>query len=236
MTGLKLPWWTVGVLALLFAPAVVVHEPVFGDGVGLTAAGAGVLVGLVVAALAAWRRWDALTTGVVAVAAYLLLGGAVALRETTIAGLVPSARTVQLLVVQAVMSWKDLLTLAPPAASYVGPAVLPWLAGLACGLASGLLALRSGRYVWATLPIVTMAGIGVAWGPGGAPPPAWPAAIWAGRLGWWACGYSRVGSGAEVLLDGGRSAACYRGSLSSSHGNRRQRVRGVPHRRIVALW
>lgn len=220
MTGLKLPWWTVGVLALLFAPAVVVHEPVFGDGVGLTAAGAGVLVGLVVAALAAWRRWDALTTGVVAVAAYLLLGGAVALRETTIAGLVPSARTVQLLVVQAVMSWKDLLTLAPPAASYVGPAVLPWLAGLACGLASGLLALRSGRYVWATLPIVTMAGIGVAWGPGGAPPPAWPAAIWAvAILGWWAwCGqYSRVGSGAEVLL--GRRAlgrVLTEDSLSSS--------------------
>lgn len=198
----RLPWWSLAVLAVLFVPPVFANERVFGGGVGLVAAGAGVLVGLGIAALATWRRWDPLTTAVVAGAAHLLLGGAAALRETTIAGFVPTARTVQLLVVQTVAAWKDLLTLAPPAASYTGPAVLPWVAGLACGLAAGLLTLR-GRFVLGCVPVVALGVVGVAWGLGGERPEAWPVAGWAvGILAWWAwCNqHRRLGAGEEVLV------------------------------------
>lgn len=238
---MRLPLWSPAVLALLFVPAVLAHEPVFGDGVGLRAAGAGVLVGLGIATVAARLRWDLLTTAVVGVAGYLLLGGVAALPDTTIAGFVPSGRTLQLLVTQSVSSWKDLLTLAPPASAYTGPAVLPWLSGLVCGLAAGVLTVR-GRFLLGTLPVALLGAIGVAWGLGGQHPDGWPVAGWAaGVLGWWAwCNQRRrLGAGEEILV--GRRAVgrvVAEDSLSASltaTGNRRVAVVYTGRRVLAAL-
>ena len=169
-----LPLWAAAVLAGLFVPVVVPFELVFGDGVGALAAGGGVVIGLLIAVAATRWRWDALTTAVAALAGYLLLGGPVALRTTTIAGLLPTAQTLQLLVVQVGTVWKDMLTLTPPAAGYLGPSVLPWLVGLACGLASGLITLRTRHHVAGSLPIIAMGVVGVAWGLAGTRPAGWP--------------------------------------------------------------
>lgn len=198
-----LPWWTVFVLAGLFAPLALVHERVFGNGAGLVAALSGVVVGLGLAFASTRWRWDVFTTATATAAAYLALGGVAALRETTIAGFVPTARTLQTLVLQAVMSWKDLLTLAPPASFYTGPAVLPWLSGLLCALAAGLFTLRAGRYLAGSVALGLFALIGVAWGPGVLPSnplgvTGWILAV----LGWWAwaAGRRRQRAGADIVV------------------------------------
>ena len=118
--------WRLLVVAALLVPMVLLHEPVFGDGAGLRAAGAGCAVGLLIAAASTRWRWDALSTLAAVLAAHLLGGGAAALPTTTAHGVVPTALTIQTLVIQTVRSWKDLLTLMPLASAYVGPAVMPW--------------------------------------------------------------------------------------------------------------
>lgn len=218
MKSRVLPSWTVLILAVLFAPLALVHEQVFGDQVGLISAGAGVLGGLAVATVATMRRWDVLATAVALAAVYFAFGGVAALRETTLWGVVPTARTIQYLALQPVSVWKDLITLNPPAASYVGPAVLPWLSGLVCGFASALITIRWGRYALGTLPMLIFGVIGVAWGLAGTTPPAWPTAVWiAGVLIWWAWANQlrRVEIGEEVLI-GRRSAQAGQDSLTDS--------------------
>lgn len=217
MTRKSLPWWTGLVLLALFAPLALVHEQVFGGSVGLIAAAAGVLIGTLVALVSSRLRWDFLATAVTLVAAYFVFGGAAALAETTLWGLVPTARTIQLLALQPVTVWKDLLTLNPPAASYVGPAVLPWMTGLVCSFAATLITVRWGRYALGTLPILSFGVIGVAWGPAGTAPTAWPIAAWiAGVLAWWAWANQlrRIDGGEEVLI--GRRGVSDQDSLSDS--------------------
>ena len=88
-----------------------------GTSVTWLAAGGGAVIGLLVATLSAWRRWGASATVAAGIAAYLIFGGALALPRTTIAG-APTLETVQRLLLLAVTSWRDLLTVAVPA----GPA------------------------------------------------------------------------------------------------------------------
>ncbi|MDR1432033.1 MAG: transglutaminase-like domain-containing protein, partial [Propionibacteriaceae bacterium] len=212
----RLPLWSMAVLAALFVPMVAAHEPVFGMGVGLAAAGAGVAVGLLIALAATFWHWDLLATVAAALVGYLLGAGPAALRETTVGGVLPTWRTLQLSLVEAVDSWKDLLTITPPAASYTGPAVMPWLCGLSCALAAGLLSVRAGRYVLGTLPIGLMGVVGVAWGTG-AETPLWPIVVWGlAVLAWWAwCSQrQRISSGEEILV--GRRAV---GNVSLDSGS-----------------
>ena len=187
---------------------VLLHEPVFGDGAGLRAAGAGCAVGLLIAAASTRWRWDALSTLAAVLAAHLLGGGAAALPTTTAHGVVPTALTIQTLVIQTVRSWKDLLTLMPLASAYVGPAVMPWLSGLLCSLAAGLLTVRARRPMLGTAPIMLLGALGIAFGPTGVRPAVWPAVAWfAAVLAWWAWIGSRMSleSGEDIRV--GRTAA-----------------------------
>lgn len=224
------PLWHLGVLALLTVPTVLLHEPVFGQGLGLRAAGLGAVTGLLVAAAASRWRWDTLSTLAVVLASHLLVGGTAALPSTTLGGVVPTGRTVQLLVVQTVQSWKDLLTLTPPASAYLGPAVMPWVSALLCSLAAGLVTVRLRRPVLGTVPVMVLGALGIAFGPSGRTPAPWPVALWyTGVLGWWAWAAQqrRFASGVDVRV--GRTqlgttttrATTTRGSLAAVHAGRR---------------
>ena len=224
------PLWHLGVLALLTVPTVLLHEPVFGQGVGVRAAGLGAVTGLLVAAAASRWRWDTLSTLAVVLASHLLVGGVAALPTTTLGGVVPTGRTVQLLVVQTVQSWKDLLTLTPPASAYLGPAVMPWVSALLCSLAAGLVTVRLRRPVLGTVPVMVLGALGIAFGPSGRTPAPWPVALWyTGVLGWWAWAAQqrRFASGVDVRV--GRTqlgttttrATTTRGSLAAVHAGRR---------------
>ena len=224
--------WRLLVVAALLAPVACLHEPVFGDGAGLRAAGAGCAVGLLIAAASTRWRWDALSTLAAVLAAHLLGGGAAALPTTTAHGVVPTALTIQTLVIQTVRSWKDLLTLMPLASAYVGPAVMPWLSGLLCSLAAGLLTVRARRPMLGTAPIMLLGALGIAFGPTGVRPAVWPAVAWfCAVLAWWAWIGSRMSleSGEDIRV--GRTAAGLTMTRTATRGASRAVAR--TGRRIV---
>ena len=108
-----LPSWFLIGLVLLFLPTIWVHEAVFWV-VGRLACRCGwCRCGLFVAWASSFWRWDWLSTIAGLIAAHFLIGGVAAYPSTTFYGL-PTPRTLQLLVLQVVYAWKDLLTITPP--------------------------------------------------------------------------------------------------------------------------
>ena len=196
-------WFLIGLVAL-FLPTIWIHEAVFGSWAGLRAAGAGVAAGLFVAWVSSFWRWDTISSIAGLIATHFLIGGVAAYPSTTFYGL-PTARTLQLLVLQVVYSWKDLLTVTPPASAYIGPTMVPWLTGLLCSFIAALLVLRSGRAIAAVLPVAIMGIVGIAWGKGGTFPNIYLVAVWwALALGWcaWAGQYRRLEAGLDVRVGG----------------------------------
>lgn len=237
-------WWSFVLVLAMFVPAIVAHEPVFGQGAGLRSAGAGVLLGAIlalVAALLAWRWWITLSVGVVL---YFLLGGVLALPTTVTEFGIPTAQTLQLLAVQIVTVWKDLLTLVPPAASFTGPSVLPFLVSFLLSFAAMALALR-GRWLWATLPIAANYVIAAAWSVPIAPNALWWGAGFTVAVAlWWALGaaWDRRGRGEEIVI-GRKARAAAAGQVSDTTGggilgvtDRTAPGQEVSSRRVAVPW
>lgn len=151
-------------VAALFVPGVASFGPVFGGVDGYVAAGGGVALGLAIGWTSRRWRWSLAATTAVTVAAYLLFGGALALRRTTLFGFIPTPETLVRLVTLSVQSWRDLLTVGIPASNFVGPAVMPYLSGLVLGLLGARAALAPRRYLLALLPPLVLLLLGIAWG------------------------------------------------------------------------
>ena len=204
----RMPMWSLLVLALLFVGPVAAFEPVFGGGVGAIAAGAGVVCGLTIAAASTKWRWDSITTVLVVLATYFLLGSAAALRSEALFGFLPTGKTLQVMVLGSFRAWKDLLTLTAPVSAYSGPGLVPWMSGLVLSVLSGLITARAGRAMAGSIPLVAMGGISVFFGLSAKPLPVWAVLIWWGLLAaWWAVAaqYQRITLGQDVLV--GRSGA-----------------------------
>jgi len=140
----------VAVLVLLGAAGL---GPVWG-GVGpVLAVGGALVLGTGLAWLAAVRRWGILTTTAVTTVAYVLLGGALALPHTTIAGVVPTLETLRGLLLGAVTVWKDWITAAAPLGAFGDLALAPFLATLIATVTAASLALRSRRGTVALVPL-----------------------------------------------------------------------------------
>lgn len=204
--------------ALLFVPGVLSFGPVLGGRDGYLASGGGVVLGASVAVLARWRRWSLASVLAALAAVYLAFGGALALGKTTIGGVLPTLDTLTRLVPLSVQSWRDLLTVAVPADSFVGPAVMPYLSGLVLGAVAGWLTLHERRFLWTLLPALTLLVLGILWGLSDAPLAA-PLGAGFGVVGLlWAAWRSAVAAGAapdQVSVVGG------------SHGVRVGRVVGA---------
>ena len=142
-------------LCVMLGAVVVGFGPVWGSpGYVLPAVG-GVVVGLAVAWVGAWRRLPAVVVTALAVLAYLLLGGALALPHTTIAWVVPSLETLRELLLGSVEGWKQFVTTVPPMRSFPDLGVVPFLAMLLVSLVAGTIAWRAKHAVWAVVPVVT---------------------------------------------------------------------------------
>ena len=204
----RLPIWSLLVLALLFAGPVWAFEPVFGGGVGAIAAGAGVACGLALAAAATRWRWDGVMSALGVLTTYFLLGSAAALRSEALFGVLPTGKTLQVMVLGSFRAWKDLLTLTAPVSVYSGPALVPWMSGLLLAFLAGVITARFGRAVLGSIPLVLMGVIAVFFGLAKNPLPLWAVLIWWALLAaWWAgaAQYQRITLGQDVLV--GRSSA-----------------------------
>ena len=227
MRRAAMPAWSLLVLGILFVGPVVMFESVFGGGQGAIAAGVGVLVGLLVSWAASKWRWDLLSIVASVVAAHFLFGGGAALRETTRWGVVPTSRTLQTLVIGAVEAWKDLLTLTPPAASYVGPAMVPWMACLVCSVAAGVVTVRYGRPMWGSVALILCGVIAIVWGPTGHTPNlALVIVWWVALIAWWswASAIGRARSGTDIVI--GMSSSTTSASTTM----------GGSSRQVVHVW
>ncbi len=135
-------WVDTGLIVLLGVVASMGFEPLFG-GVGyfLPSVG-GLLVGASVALACAVLRLPALTTALVTVVAYYLLGSLFAVPASALIGFVPTLQSLAELSIGAVYGWADLLTLITPVGAPAYVAVVPYLASLVVCFVSVTLASR----------------------------------------------------------------------------------------------
>ncbi|MFD5213711.1 transglutaminaseTgpA domain-containing protein [Microbacterium sp. NPDC058345] len=186
-------------VAVLLLVAIAGFWPTFAGASFAPAAVGGILLGLAVAALCAWRGWGILIIAGLTVAAYFVFGGALALPHTTIAGVVPSIDTLVALAVGVVTSWKQLLTTVAPVSAADGHLLVPFIVSLAASVTAASLALRLRRVGWALIPIVGALILVIALG---VPQPAFPlvqgivlaaaSVFWLSLRGWWVPQHSAV--------------------------------------------
>ncbi|MGL3149265.1 transglutaminaseTgpA domain-containing protein [Microbacterium sp. A82] len=162
-----------GASALLVAVAFVGFWPTFGGPSYLGAAIGGTLLGLGIAAVAAWRQWSILVIAGLVVGAYFVFGGALALPHTTMLGFVPTLETLQKLAVGTVTSWKHMLTTVAPVGAADGHLIVPFLLCLVVAVCTASFALRLTSVAWALLPVAAMLVLTIALG---TPAPAFPVA------------------------------------------------------------
>ena len=157
-------WLGLVAFTLLMLAASVSHGAVFGDWSGYIAAMGGTLLAVVVTGVAYVLGLRRLETILALVIAYLL-GGALALPNLASAKVFPSLQMVQTLVLGAVTSWRDLLTLAPPANAYAGITVVPYLSAMVCaGLGASIVLRHQRGQLWALLPAGLMFALGALFG------------------------------------------------------------------------
>ncbi|PID98490.1 MAG: hypothetical protein CSA83_00980, partial [Actinomycetales bacterium] len=166
----KTQWLNTAVIVLLLGLAGFTHGQVFGGAKGYIAAAGGVLIGGLVALIAAKLRWDWLVTVLVLALSYLLFGGIFAVPEENIGYLFPTATTLKLLISQLWNGWLDSLTLQPPLRVFAGAAVLPLVVSMVCSAIAVTVVLRSeNRQELALLPVALSGVIGILWGTQKAP-------------------------------------------------------------------
>ncbi|MBT2475258.1 transglutaminase domain-containing protein, partial [Microbacterium sp. ISL-103] len=173
--GLPLRRWILDLsaTALLIGVSVVGFWPTFAGPSYLPAALGAIVLGLAIAAVAAWRRWGILIVTGLTIAVYFVFGGALALPHTAILGFIPTLDTLQRLAVGTVTSWKQLLTTVAPVAAVDGHLLVPFLLTLVVTVLTASLALRLPQVAWALLPAGVMLVMVIALG---TPEPAFPVA------------------------------------------------------------
>lgn len=140
-------------VALLLAVAVVGFGPTFEGAAHLVAGFGAIVLGVAVAWLCARQRWGILPTAGLTVVAYFLFGGALALPQTTLFGVIPTLDTWTQLAVGSVQSWKRLLTTVAPVAPDDGHLIVPFLLTLVAAVLTASLALRLRQAAWALIPV-----------------------------------------------------------------------------------
>ncbi|WP_295035247.1 transglutaminase domain-containing protein [uncultured Microbacterium sp.] len=201
-------------VALLMGAGIAGWWPSFAGGSFLPAALGGLVLGLGVALLCAWRGWGILPTAGLTVLVYFVFGGALALPQTTLFGFVPTGQTLGALSAGAVTSWKAMLTTVAPVAVGDGYALVPFLSALVFGVLTAALALRLRRVAWALVPAAAHLMLVIAMG---VPDPAAPIAqgvvfalvsvAWLALRG---LGGESADAAVPVAADGSRSSALRR--------------------------
>jgi transglutaminase-like putative cysteine protease len=130
------------VLSLLSLLGIIGYETSFGDLNFLVAAIAGLVVGTLVAVAGSVWRLGVLTTVLVAIAAYFLLGTPFTMPEAGVLGVLPSLTSLAGLAYGAVFGWADIVTIGTPVEAPYYIAALPYFAAWSVSLVGGMLATR----------------------------------------------------------------------------------------------
>ena len=155
-----------GAILLLGLVASYGFRDTFNGWTFLLAAGAGFVIGILLAHLSTLLARPVVVLAVLVVAAFFLLGGAVALHADGVVASLPLPDTLAELADQAVHGWKDLLTTRAPIDG--GPLLtLPYLMGLVAGSCGMALASRTRSAIWPLLaPVAYLAAVillGIQW-------------------------------------------------------------------------
>lgn len=140
----------VGLLLAVCVAAMFGFEPTFTGWSFAIVGVVGLLVGAGIGLLTTALRWPAIAGVLIAVVAFLVLGGPLCLRSEGGDALLPLPGTIGSLVDQTLYGWKNLLTTLPPVDGSGPLLVLPWLLGLIAGLLGTLLL----RFKYAALPLL----------------------------------------------------------------------------------
>ncbi|WP_024286901.1 transglutaminase-like domain-containing protein [Cellulomonas sp. KRMCY2] len=152
------------VLVVALGLALLPLLPVYGIRPVLPPVVGGLVIGAAVAIVAARRRWGGLVATALAVVAYLVAGAALAVPTTTVLGVVPTGRSLTLLLTGAVTVWKQVLTLDPALGGSGNLLVAPYLLALAGAAVSVSIALRASPRAdgaWAGLVAPMVLGLSV---------------------------------------------------------------------------
>ena len=131
------------VLMVLGIVALLEFESTFGGVAYLVVGVVGLLLGIALAHLTNVLKQPAIVLVAMFVAAFFLLGGAVALRSSPGSSVLPTGSTLKSLATVSVYGWKDLLTTLPRVDGVGTLLALPYLLGLFCGLGGYALASRT---------------------------------------------------------------------------------------------
>lgn len=150
------PWrrWGIDLLAVavLIGSAIVGFGPTFAGPAYLFAGFGALVLGLAIAVAGAVWRWGALLIAAAVIVAYVLFGGVLAARHTTMFGFIPTLSTLEQLATGVVFSWKQYLTSLAPLAAGDSFLVVPYLSTLVIATVTASIALRARRAGWALLP------------------------------------------------------------------------------------
>ena len=130
------------VLSLLSLLGIIGYETSFGDLNFMLAAGAGLVVGTLVAVAGAVWRLGVLTTVLLGLAAYFLLGSPFTMPGEALFGVLPSLTSLAGLAFGAVYGWADIVTIGTPVEAPYYIAVVPYFAAWLVSLVGTKLATR----------------------------------------------------------------------------------------------
>jgi hypothetical protein len=105
--------------------------------------------------------WLVIGEGIVA---YFLFGAAIVTSSSAVDGVLPGASSIAILGRMAIVGWSGLLSTSPVVGNTQNLLVVPFLCGIACGLATALLALRVRRHPVAVIPPLVLLVVGILFG------------------------------------------------------------------------
>ncbi|GAA1524327.1 transglutaminase domain-containing protein [Agromyces terreus] len=130
------------VLAVLSVLAIAGYETSFGDLDFLLAAAAGLVIGTLAAVVGTLLRLGVLTTVLLGLAAYFVLGTPFTMPDSALFLVLPSLTSLAGLALGAVYGWADILTIGTPVEAPYYIAVVPYFAAWAVSLVGSMLVLR----------------------------------------------------------------------------------------------
>ena len=125
---------------------------------------AAIPTGIAVGVVGAHRRWSFAAVAFATIGAYFAIVGAVALRSTTIAGVIPTLDTFIGGAEAAVTSWKQVVTLETPIEGFESALAAPVILILVATVVAASLTFRVAQPAWAVLPLISLLVGGIALG------------------------------------------------------------------------